>query len=176
MWREEGLGTWRTYPNLFRKISEASVPGSKLLDVGCGPGVLLNQLRTERRCKCFGLDFSSVAISLLRGTDIPGVVARLPQMPFKDSSFDTVIATEVLEHLEKPSETLNEMKRVAKAGGLLICSVPNECMTKEECNEHLHDFNLESFRNLIHNLGKSGIFNIADKGGTRLLAIIRITS
>lgn len=176
VWREEGLSTWRTYPNLFEKISEKVRPSSSILDIGCGPGVLLNKLQVELKCECFGLDISTVAIELLKGMNISGVVARLPEIPFKDSSFDTVIATEVLEHLENPSETLNQMKRVAKPGGLLICSVPNESMTKEECDEHLHDFTSESLTNLVKELGNFKISNVDDHGGPRLFALIKITS
>ncbi len=176
IWSEEGLSTWRTYPNLFGKISKEVRPNSKILDIGCGAGVLLSELRTQQKGICFGLDISSEAIKLLKAMKMPGVVARLPEIPLKDSSFDVVIATEVLEHIENPSETLKQMKRVAKSGGFIICSVPNECMTKEECDEHLHNFDLESFRNLISDLGEFEIFNIEDQGGPRLLGIIRNTS
>lgn len=176
VWREEGLDTWRTYPNLFEKISKEVRPGFRILDIGCGPGVLLNKLEAELKCECFGLDISVVAIRLLKGMNISGVVARLPEIPFKDSTFDTVIATEVLEHLENPSETLNQMKRVAKPGSLLICSVPNEAMTKEECDEHLHDFTSEGLANLVKELGDFKVFNVDDHGEPRLLALIKITS
>jgi len=176
IWREEGLSTWRTYPNLFDNILSRVRYGCKVLDVGCGPGILLRKFRQELNCECFGLDISSVGINLLRQMNIFGVVGSLPKISFKAFSFDAVIATEVLEHVQNHLETLQEMKRVCKPGGLVICSVPNECMTKEECDEHLHNFNIEIFSNLLAALGDFKILTVDDKGGPRLLGIINITS
>lgn len=176
VWREEGSHSWRTYPRLFSKILDGIESGSKILDVGCGPGILLNRLRTERRCECYGLDISSTAMKCLWQMGISGVVACLPEIPFKKSVFDTVIATEVIEHLTDPSQALNEMKRVVRTGGLLICSVPNGCMSKEECDEHLHDFNEESFARLLNETGKSEIIHVEDKGGPKLLGMVKVGS
>jgi SAM-dependent methyltransferase len=45
-------------------------------------------------------------------------------MPFGDNSFNTLMATEVLEHCPDPMQVINEMKRVLKPGGLLFFTVP----------------------------------------------------
>jgi SAM-dependent methyltransferase len=45
-------------------------------------------------------------------------------MPFDDNSFDTMMATEVLEHCPDPGKIINEMKRVLKPGGLIFFTVP----------------------------------------------------
>ena len=173
VWHDEGQSTWRTYPNLFEIISRTILPGSHVLDIGCGPGILLNRLRAAQSCKCIGLDLSSVAMSLLNQAGIPSVVAQLPDIPFRSATFDAVVATEVLEHLEDPAGTLQQMKRVTRAGGLIICSVPNECLTTEECDEHLHNFDLESFAALLGGLGNVRISTVRDKGGDKLVAVIR---
>lgn len=47
--------------------------------------------------------------------------------PFKDNTFDTVIAGEILEHLENPFAFLRECKRVVKSGGCVIITTPNSC-------------------------------------------------
>ena len=47
------------------------------------------------------------------------VVGDAHSLPFKNDSFDVVLATEVLEHLKEPQRALNEMKRVLKDGGKL---------------------------------------------------------
>ena len=75
VWGEERLATWRTYPNLFGKILEAVSPKSRVLDVGCGTGILLRKLAVEQDCECVGLDISSVAIRLLGEINISGVSA-----------------------------------------------------------------------------------------------------
>ena len=173
VWRDEGPSTWRTYPNLFEIINRAILPHSHVLDIGCGPGILLNRLRLDHSCKCIGLDLSSVAMGFLNQVGIPSVVAQLPDIPFQSASFDAVVATEVLEHLEDPASTLQQMKRVTRAGGLIICSVPNECLTTEECDEHLHNFDPDSFAALVSGLGNGRISTVRDKGGDKLVAVIR---
>ncbi len=52
-------------------------------------------------------------------------VADAHKLPFKDQIFDTVIAGDIIEHLENPSKFLRECNRVLKKEGLLILSTPN---------------------------------------------------
>jgi SAM-dependent methyltransferase len=47
------------------------------------------------------------------------------KIPFKDESFDTIIACEIIEHLKNPLNLLSEAKRLLKRGGLFIGTVPN---------------------------------------------------
>jgi len=49
-----------------------------------------------------------------------------PRFPFKDNSFDAIIASDVLEHLNNRHEIMEEMKRVLKEDGIIIISLPNE--------------------------------------------------
>lgn len=175
VWTDEGRDTWRTYPNLFRKVSGCVPPGSRVLDIGCGPGILLDLLRKHRQCTGVGLDLSTVAARLVDELAISAVVAKLPEVPFKDYSFDVAIGTEVLEHLHDPAAALREMKRVTKSRGLVICSVPNACMGPDDCDEHLHEFDLPTFVRLIDDLGHAEIANVEDMGGPRLLATITTT-
>ena len=47
------------------------------------------------------------------------------QVPFKDASFNAVIATEILEHLISPLEMISEGARILKSGGFFIITTPN---------------------------------------------------
>jgi ubiquinone/menaquinone biosynthesis C-methylase UbiE len=51
---------------------------------------------------------------------------RIEQMPFKDASFDTVVTTDVLEHVLHLDDALRELLRVLKPGGKLIVRAPIE--------------------------------------------------
>jgi len=131
---------WRKYEQMFGRIAGLVPRGSKVLDVGCGRGKLLGRLRAERECDVTGTDISAVAVSELAEQGIAGRVAALPEVPFADETFDVAVATEVLEHLSDPSETLRQMCRVLRPSGLLVVSVPNDCLHPGEEVEHMHSF------------------------------------
>jgi len=98
-----------------------------ILDVGCGEGFTLNILHQNRIGKRLeGVDFQKEAVKLGRKIH-PHLKLRqgnIYNLPFKDDSFDLIICTEVLEHLEDPKKALTEIIRVSKR--YLLLSVPNE--------------------------------------------------
>lgn len=94
------------------------------LDVGCGimpyREFLLDNTKIE---KYLGLDFAN--------TTHPDYLMVTPDLiwdgkiiPLLNETVDTVIATELLEHCEKPEEVLHEIFRVLKPGGVLFLTVP----------------------------------------------------
>jgi SAM-dependent methyltransferase len=93
-----------------------------LLDIGCGDGYLLKELRTVTpTTKLFGVDVYKTKIN---GIEIKeGDITK--GLPFKDNSFECVILGEVIEHLPDPDFALSEIRRVLKKGGVLIISTPN---------------------------------------------------
>lgn len=94
-----------------------------LLDVGCGKmpyrEYILNDSRVERYV---GLDIENAInydSSIRAELTWDGIY-----MPIKDSSYNTVIATEVLEHCPAPQTTLSEIYRVMKPQGTFLFTVP----------------------------------------------------
>lgn len=73
----------------------------KILEIGGG--------RTEKYNK------SSIILDIYPNPN-PDIVASGYNLPFKDNVFDTIVSTEVLEHLEKPQSFVNEIHRVLKPG------------------------------------------------------------
>jgi len=144
IWQEEGLDTWRVFPILFENILSAVPANAKVLDVACGVGKLLKLIQEEKNTAVYGLDISSVAIQKLKNQGISGVVADCQNIPFKENTFDVVIATEILEHLSNPVRTLEEIHRVLKIDGLLIVSVPNSVKGPSHTLEHLRAYNKAS--------------------------------
>ncbi len=107
------------------KAVQACAPkfNGHLLDVGCGRKpyrqfLLDNKFITEYT----GLDIET-AIVYEDGIK-PDFTWDGNMMPFKDNSFDTLMATEVLEHCPDTQQIINEMKRVLKPGGLIFFTVP----------------------------------------------------
>ena len=109
-------------------VAQKVAPGSKILNIGVGSG-LLESLLIRRGVRVSCLDPSERTIERVRADLSLGNSARTgysQSIPFGDSVFDTVIMTEVLEHLDDESldGTLREVSRVLSAGGRFIGSVP----------------------------------------------------
>lgn len=108
-------------------------PGQSLLDVGCGSGFLLFDIRERHPgLRLCGVDVSPAHLaSLLRRKrddgvpDILALAADGEDLPFPDATFDWVTTSEVLEHVHRPERALREMYRVLKPGGTLLVTTPN---------------------------------------------------
>lgn len=98
-----------------------------ILDAGCGEGFTLARLQKEGIGKHLeGIDYSLNAI-ILGKKNYPFLSLKqgdIYNLPYRNNSFDLVICSEVLEHLEHPKKVLEEIVRVSKKYCLL--SVPNE--------------------------------------------------
>lgn len=107
---------------ILRNINPESI-----LDVGAGEGFSLSKLQEEGIGKRLeGIEYMDEAIELGKKQypDIKIKKGDIYKLPYKNNSFDIIICTEVLEHLDRPDEALNELKRVSKK--YLLLSVPNE--------------------------------------------------
>jgi ubiquinone/menaquinone biosynthesis C-methylase UbiE len=115
----------------LRRLDEAALglhPAS-VLDVGCGEGIVTERLaRSLRSAGVLGVDADAKHLQeewRSRSADnLSFATGSAYDLPFADRSYDLVCALEVLEHLERPREALEEMSRVA--GSALLLSVPNE--------------------------------------------------
>ncbi|SHJ35541.1 Methyltransferase domain-containing protein [Hymenobacter daecheongensis DSM 21074] len=111
---------------VFALIQNMHLPkDAAILEVGCSGGPLQQRLRAEGYSNLTGIDLSEPAIALARQRQIPNVQqmdgARLS---FADASFDVVVASDVLEHIEDEQRALLEWRRVLRPGGRLLVFVP----------------------------------------------------
>jgi SAM-dependent methyltransferase len=105
-------------------------PCTRVLDVGCGTGRLaarLGELSSVR--SIVGLDFSAgmleQARARLASADATALVrGDATRLPFADGTFDIVITSEVLEHIQDDVAAISEMTRVLKPGGRFAATVP----------------------------------------------------
>ena len=108
--------------------SEGNAERLRILDAGCGEGFMSRFLyeRLDGKADITGLEYTAEAIEIAKkmNSDIEYVRGDITAMPFDNGSFDIVICTEVLEHLEKPAAALSELLRVTS--DTLFLSVPHE--------------------------------------------------
>lgn len=91
-----------------------------VLDAGCGPGILNRFIENG-----VFLDFSKVVLmKRWVGKKRRRVLASAEDMPFRNDVFDSVIATELIEHTDKPERFVREVHRVLKKNGLFTFSFP----------------------------------------------------
>jgi SAM-dependent methyltransferase len=88
----------------------------KLLDVGCGNRPY-EKTFFSGAAQYIGCDY-------LSDRSKPDVICSALDLTFPDNSFDTVVSTEVLEHVPDPQRAIREMYRVVKPGGYVILSTP----------------------------------------------------
>jgi SAM-dependent methyltransferase len=99
-------------------------PGT-VLDIGCGRGLLLSQLR-KLGWSVTGTELSDGAARYAREVlHLDVSVGDLESHRFPDMSFDSVVLWHVLEHVENPASLLHEVTRLVRPGGCVLLAVPN---------------------------------------------------
>lgn len=104
-----------------------SLNPTTILDAGCGEGFTMDRLtKLGVGKKIEGVEYSKGAITLGKKL-FPNLIFKEGSayaLPYKDNSFDLVVCTEVLEHLDQPAKVLSEVLRTSKK--YVLISVPNE--------------------------------------------------
>ncbi|NUZ04528.1 methionine biosynthesis protein MetW [Schlegelella sp. ID0723] len=105
-------------------IAELVPAGSRVLDLGCGDGALLEHLRRERGCTGYGIeiDDANVLACSRRGVNVIQLNLEEGLALFEDQSFDVVLQLDTLQHLRNTERMLRETARVGRLG---IVSFPN---------------------------------------------------
>ncbi|MEP7285551.1 MAG: methyltransferase domain-containing protein [Chloroflexota bacterium] len=101
-----------------------------ILDCACGRGFYLKMIRTVSGCKLVGLELDEDVILKARHNvgDLPNLLltqANIYQQPYPDNTFDAIILSEILEHVEDDVRGLREAYRMLKPGGVVAITVPN---------------------------------------------------
>jgi len=135
------IGFQNTLINILTPLTPLTI-----LEAGCGTGYISECITnlfdvSKTKITAFDLDEKKVQIAQNRVQNIDFFSASIYDIPFPDDSFDLVISTEVLEHLDAPEKALSEVLRVSKKH--ILVSVPDEPIwriTKMLRGKYLRDF------------------------------------
>jgi len=114
-------------------------PGEKILDVGCGAGGFVFHC-AKAKALAFGIDYSKVSIEAAANIcekcgvslNTRFLVGNAAYFPFKDSSFDKIVAADFIEHIseEEKEMLLKEIRRVLKPCGICVIFTPSAVREK----------------------------------------------
>jgi SAM-dependent methyltransferase len=166
---------WSHFQNRHLEIFAQAVPRHRFLAAKAGRSRVLNiglgDGGVERLARAMGADVHSLdpdgeAMSRY-GELTKGVAGSVAAMPFADRSFDTVVSSEVFEHLDDHvlRSGLDEIRRVLRPGGVLIGTVPaDEILADSEvlcpcCGTlfhrwgHVQSFSADGLREILSRVG-----------------------
>jgi SAM-dependent methyltransferase len=117
----------RTEPYAFDHLARHEWRGRRVLEVGCGQGVVLTWL-ASRGAQTVGVDMSTASIARTRdgarqlavADRVRLAIADAETLPFPSESFDAVVSFGVLHHTPDTARSIEEVRRVLKPGGLAI--------------------------------------------------------
>lgn len=115
-------------PSSFEKyvdhIFRFTSVNSRILDVGCGSGLVMSLVRQKRK-EIFGIEVSNTSVHSCKKKGLNASFYDGNKIPFEDGYFDMVGSINVLEHTDNPIGFLDENLRVLKRSGYLIVVCPN---------------------------------------------------
>ena len=133
----------------IRSIERLLGGAGSVLDIGCGPGVLLNQMRL-RGWTARGTERSPSAAQQARDVFHLDVRAQdVDELIAEGASFDTVVLWHVAEHLHSPQQTISGIARLLRPGGILLIAVPNFGSPEARIGRDKW-FHLDVPRHLVH--------------------------
>jgi dolichol-phosphate mannosyltransferase len=116
-------------------ITNLARDGGRVLDIGCGSSVILQSLNNA-----VGLDVQQNKLRYMRRYEVPLVRASIFALPFADASFDSVVCSQVIEHIPAEPAIFTEFVRVLRPGGLLILGTPDYATIGWRVIEPLYGF------------------------------------
>lgn len=104
----------------FEIVNDMAGDSPARLDIGCGSSRII-----QSRPDSVGLDLDPSKLRFLRKTNPRLIRATCAELPFADHSFETVVDSQLIEHVPYRPELFTELNRVMKPGGLLVIGTPD---------------------------------------------------
>lgn len=156
----------------YKLICEMVESNSKVIDLGCGNGSLLEKLIKEKNVTGEGVELSDSGVEVCKAKGLKVYKGRIDEkLPFPDNAFDYSICNVTIQMVMYPEVLLNEMKRISK---YQIVSFPNFAHFKNRLDllingrmpkpmlfdykwystGHIHQLSIRDFEELVENIGQ----------------------
>ncbi|ACY16650.1 class I SAM-dependent methyltransferase [Haliangium ochraceum] len=122
--RERGRGYHQMLDDLEVELVERFGRGKRVLEVGCGTGLLLERF-ADFADSALGIDLSGGMLAKARARGLAVAQASATALPFPDAHFDVVCSFKVLPHVSEIRLALAEMARVTRPGGHVLAEFYN---------------------------------------------------
>jgi methionine biosynthesis protein MetW len=162
----------------YKLICELVELNSRVIDLGCGNGSLLQKLVKEKNIKGEGIELSSSGIEVCKEKGLKVHKGRIDEkLPFDDNTFDYSICNVTIQMVMYPEIVLSEMKRISK---YQIISFPNFAHYKNRLDllfkgrmpkpmlfgykwyntGHIHQLSIKDFYELVDDVGGLKVISV----------------
>lgn len=149
------LGNHKIILSLVRKYFGDPGKNLKILDAGCGTGLLAKKL--EEFGEVTAVDNSPEAIKFAKKRGVPARLSSVNKLPFGDNAFDLVVSVDVIYHRAVDDRrALGEFFRVLRPGGFLVLRVPANKWLGTLHDRHVHTRERYGRKNLRESLEDTG--------------------
>lgn len=151
VYSREGADSWRKYPEMFQAVcDQLDSYNEPVVELGCGVGILGSKITSEYHKRWIGYDLSATGIEMAKARFLDARVLdvrKLDIVHLEDA--DTVVATELIEHLDRNAAV--GLFRILDASSVhkIIFTTPNGCMGPEEVPEHTALFDMDYVEELL---------------------------
>lgn len=153
----------------------------EVLEIGTGSGYGI-EIVAPRASRFVTVDKHAPDPELLRLPNVTFRQCTVPPLDFPDGSFDCVISFQVIEHIRRDADFVQEIHRVLRPGGLAILTTPNAPMSLTRNPWHVREYTAPELKRLLENrfreveiLGVSGNDRVMDYYEKNRRGVERIT-
>lgn len=120
----EQPGLRATFRRTLERIEHHRQPPGRLIDVGCGPGLLVEEA-AARGWDALGFELSAWAVEEARGRGLDVHRATLEEAELEPGSVDAAVLADVIEHVPDPLAEMRRLRDLMSPGGVVFCATPD---------------------------------------------------